>query len=326
MTRPVAALLQDLLGEVDEAAEPDTAKIHSLLGLQAPCIASSAEVCGISGVCAPASCQSPRYSVALQPLRGLPRSYRAPRVERAVAEALRELSKLGKSAPVFTDYTDRARGRRCRARLGCSPTALQGKIIEAGEQLGLGAANPRLIAPQLLAPRTLRVTRRRILEAPWLAVQTRPGSCASILCLSERCTMAVEPGVLEALEGRLVLEESRSCSPTRLAIDSSMTTANASDARGLYALGPLLPLWASVKKAGRNAILELLVWNPAPRSYLAVLVTPGYRVRLARASHSLSEGWEMLVPEYDRVRLPVRRFGLALLRLELVELPPLLRR
>ncbi len=326
MTRGLQAALLELLGGVDEAAEPDTAKLHRLLGTRAPCLAEARELCGVSGVCAATSCRSPRYRVALQPLRSLPRHYQAPRLEPLVAAALQELSKLSRAAPVFTDYTDRLRGRRCRAQLGCSPTAPGGRVVEAGDRLGLEAVNPRLTVPQLLAPRRLRVTRSRVLTVPWLAVHTRPGHCSAALCLAGPCSVSVAPGVLEVLEGRLALEEGSTCSPTRLAIDSAMAAASPGDARGVYALSPLLPLWARVEKTGRKARAELLVWNPAPRSHLAVLITRGYRIDSARVAYSLGDGWEHLAPEYDRVRIPVRRLGLALLYLELTELPPLLRR
>ncbi len=327
MTSELRESLLELLSRVDEAVEPDTAKIHRFLGSRAPCLVPAQKLCGVSGVCAATSCHSPRYRVALQPLRSLPRHYQAPRVERLASAALHELSKLGKGVPVFTDYRDLLRGRRCRAQLGCTPAASRGRVLEPGESLGLEAVNPRLIVPQLLAARRLRAARSRVLSAPWLAVQTRPGSCLAITCLTGDCSVATAPGRLEVLEGRLLVEEERVCSPTRLAIDSAMSRASASDSRGVYALSPLLPLWARVAKTGRKeAKAELLVWNPAPRSYLAVIVTRGYRVRLARAAYSLGEGWEQLAPEYDRVSFPVRRLGLALLYLELAELPPLLKR
>ncbi|KSW11924.1 hypothetical protein CF15_03775 [Pyrodictium occultum] len=276
-------------------------------------------------------------SLAELPLYPPAPDYRGPSY-RAVSQALQALAGPGESPAVVADAYTPSTGMVCRPRLGCSRPARPPatRPAEEGSRIYSKVYRPRIVQPTMLSWVRRRLARgSRIYRVPWLCVGGG-GSYLALVCTppSEQCRVGVdEKGVLEILEGRGVALDARRCSPTWLYTAYLLGNLLAADGARPNAENPplwsptgLIPLYASVRREGRSLELVLLVWNPSPVARRHELVVEGYRLRRALLYTGLQPAWEELIPSFNRVAIPLASLQTALVRIEGVELPPLLRR
>lgn len=309
-----------LLNETpDLLAEPGAAQLLLLAGAEAPPSPAS-RLCSPDGSCVESSGSA---GEAWLPLSPLPSSHRQP--YHVLTDSLREaIHTLEES--LVADYDSWSRGTRCRPRLGCRPLHERPEPLDPGWSWGRAYA-PRVCVPTAAGHRCIRPRRERSLETLWLTLAW-PSGCIQLACTKPPCLWSLGPSSLALLQGRAALQESRapgSCSPQKLAVDTLLDQAY-SGLRpehlnpSLWVLGPALPLAAE----RRGESLELLLWNPSARPVRATLLSRRYRIR--RALLRTPQGRvDELMPEYDRVRVPLPPLALRVVGLELRRLPPLLR-
>ncbi|NOZ88326.1 MAG: hypothetical protein GXO15_00170, partial [Crenarchaeota archaeon] len=264
-------------------------------------------------------------------LRPPPPAYQSPLsiVVRETAAALETVAAHTSSKPpVFTDYTDWLAGRRCRPRLGCTPLTRRLNIsrVRGRASLEPPGYKPRLCIPTLLGVYCGRVARTLEILSP-AAVLSTPSSCTAIVC-SDNCTMEVRPDRLTVEAAEAVVLRGRRCSGHRIFTDALLAEAarrlRESEVTNpsLWSTGALVPVYAEAQ--GETLLLAL--WNPEPRPSLVELRSSTHRIVEAHTRAPQDTVWEQLKPEYDRVKIPVRPYGVTLLQLTLKPLPPLLRR
>ncbi len=330
--RGLAAWAHRLLAAVpDPAAEPAALQLAPLAGAPPPVEAPAEMLCSRDGTCLPlrrgGCCRE-----AWLPLRPPPTLYHSPLgiVARETVAALETVAAYTSSKPpVFTDYTDWLASRRCRPRLGCTPLARRIDVsrIQGRASLEPPGYKPRLCIPTLLGVYCGRVTRTLEIRSPAATLST-PSSCMALVCSSD-CRMEIHPDKIIVDTAEAALLRGKRCSGHTLFKDALLAEAarrlgdSEATSPSLWSTGALVPVYAEVRD---EKTLLLALWNTEPRPSLAELRSSTHRIVEAYTRAPSDTGWEQLRPEYDRVKIPVRPYGVTLLQLTLKPLPPLLRR
>ncbi|ABM80772.1 hypothetical protein [Hyperthermus butylicus] len=253
--------------------------------------------------------------------------YRGP-IQEAMLKTVETIAQFcahRKGLPLLLDTVLAEPARMCKVKLGCRPIH-----ISSFEKADLGTVSPRIKLPTILSWITLRLRKSIEIEAPWLCVESNNGAL-QLVCLSETCRFEVTHcGSVRLIHGKAIaLPSSTRCSPALLhlvylygtlykSIDDVNVKPCIWSMTGLAILGA----WYSTGENGES--MMLLVWNPLKKSKLHEIVFERHRIVEAKLTSPATWLEEQLIPQYNRLRIPLPPHGARLVYVRLRKLPRLL--
>ena len=314
-------------------AEPNLPQALLLAGYQVlDCAGSSecamVELVGISGdiisakLCLKSGCTSSALKARL-PLSATIPSYSGP-LRKVALETVKTIAGFcghEKGLPLLLDTLLARLAKSCRVKLGCRPAQ-----ITRFEKAHLGILLPRVKLPTILSWTTLRIRKTIEIETPWLCVEG-VDSALQLVCLDEICRVELSQyGSLKVIDGEAIaLPASARCSPSLLytiylygALYSRQDDVDIRpciwSSTGLVVLGA----WHSTSKNEES--MTLLVWNPLRRAKLHELVFEKHKIVEAKLVSPTSSTEEQLIPQYNRLRIPLPPHGARFISIRLRKL------
>jgi len=303
-----------ILSFVEEpAVETNVPQLYRAAGQKIPCIAPVRYVYGVDGSYAETACsEDRRRSTAAQlPLMPIRNGYTAS--HRAYLEKARTIASYAtKSTQLPYDLYLPLHSVRCRPRLGCRKEKRLYDLASGTIQRH-DTYRPFIILPTILHYRILRPVKELRIAVPWIVVK-EPVTCSIYLCPYRSCHVTVEGSTLEFSDVPLY-RKGRRCSKGRTAQDAiaalieevhGYKPPKPAEEPTFLVLGSVVVL--DVKE--RQGEYVILIWNPTTLPTRATFIFTRERV-IAASVYSPVVGREALVPEYDRVAVPLRRHGVA---------------
>lgn len=257
---------------------------------------------------------------------------------KTVSDAIKQFVPADLGIPIIVDTYLPVAGIQCRPRIGCMPaTHYRNQTrLDAGDSIKTRIYKPRIVQPTLLSWIYRRIAGgSHTYHVPWICIGGGNDYLA-IICTppAETCRVSVNDKGLAALEeGVAVALRLKRCSPPWLYtaylvgnVLSGASTRLEAKKPAIWSPTGLVPLYASVARNGKSIAIQLVVWNPSPIAVKHELVIEEYRIRDGWLYTGLSRDWEELIPSFNRVHIPLSRNQLAIVSINGVELPPLLRR
>ncbi len=317
-------------------SEPNIVQLYVLSGSPFPQIYQYYRVntlCGRDGTCINMN-KRDKSATTFLPLEPVPLEYEyPPRILSSITDAVERIAMLSDKPPLIHDYYDFMRQRDCKPRLGCKPASKhEFEVIESGSNIYLEYYRPVTCLPFLFSHRCVRLKRKRILVVPWILAGF-PGSYTSIICLKSTCMFEYSPEeqVIALLKGHVAVYPARTRIITWLNMAVllhnvySLVKGVETSRPVLWVKGNTLIIGANVKRQGsREARIELLLWNTSRLASNSSIYLNGYKI--IKAQIVTTRGSTELVPEYDRVRVPLHGYGLGILALSVIKIPSFIAR
>lgn len=302
-------------------AETNTPQLSALLNKPYPCPQVPAMyTCGADGTCSETTCPAPRFRYARLPLTPLPGGYNS--ASKLYTHVARWISSIFASAGgLVLDMYFPLSSLLCRPRLGCRRQKPMYKKLTG--QLMFDTYMPRIIVPTLLHYRVLRIPpepKRLHMTAPWMIVK-EVARCTTLLCASDKCMFSITLEGVEAYEGTVLYHRGRTCGkPVAIlhsigAILENEESLERDQNPGFYILGYAVPVHY-VSDGSRD---EFILWNP--RGYPSRVTIIYSKHKILDAEERSPFGTDTLIPEYDRVTLTLRPYGVTVLRVTKKPLP-----
>ena len=257
---------------------------------------------------------------------------------KTISEAIKQFVSVDSRTPVIVDAYVPVTGMQCKPRIGCIPaTHYRDQIrLDSGDLIRTGIYKPRIAQPTLLSWIYRRITGgSHTYHVPWICTGGGNNYLAMICTPpAETCRVSISDKGLAALEeGTAIALRLKRCSPpwlytTYLVGNMLGRTPTRLEVKkpAIWSPTGLVPPYASIARNGKSIAIQFIVWNPSPIAVKHELVIEEYRIRSGWLYTGLSRDWEELVPSFNRVYIPLSRNQLAIVSINGVELPPLLRR
>ena len=305
-------------------SETNTPQLAALLNRPYPCPRVPVSyTCGADGTCSETTCPAPRFRYARLPLAPLPDVYDS--AARLYTHLAKWISSIFAHAggPVLDMYFP-LRSLLCRPRLGCRRQKPMYERLTG--PLMFDTYMPRIIVPTLLHYRVLRIShepKRLHITAPWIVVK-EVAHCTTLVCASSKCVFSITLGGVEAHEGTVLYHRGRACGKSVAILHSIGAILENEEGLemgqnpGFYILGYAVPVHY-VSDESRD---EFILWNPRGQPSRVTIIYSKHKI--VDAEEHTPFGTDTLIPEYDRVTLTLRPYGVTVLRATKKPLPSFL--